>query len=58
MTDQDLTTAVDAAKTDPLRAELNQHIVATAESILTAPPVRQPDQAAGRSRTGMRCTTF
>jgi hypothetical protein len=41
MTDEDLATAMAAAKTDPLRAELNKHIIATAEHILTAPPIRQ-----------------
>ncbi|HEY3761647.1 MAG TPA: heparinase II/III family protein [Verrucomicrobiae bacterium] len=40
-TDDQLTAALAAARTDPLRAELNQRIIATAESILTAPPVRQ-----------------
>lgn len=40
-TDEQLATALAAAKTDPLRAELNKRIIATAESILTAPPVRQ-----------------
>jgi hypothetical protein len=40
MTDDQLVTALAAAKTDPLRAELNERIIATAEHILTAPPVR------------------
>src|SRR5579862_9028566 len=42
-TDNDLARALAAAKTDPLRAELNKHIIATAEAILNAPPVRKPD---------------
>jgi hypothetical protein len=41
MTDEDLATAMADAKADPLRAELNQRIIATAEHILTAPPIRQ-----------------
>ncbi len=41
MTDDQLAAALAAAKTDPLRAELNRRIIATAESILTAPPIRQ-----------------
>ena len=40
-TDDQLATALTAAKTDPLRAELNKHIIATAKFILTAPPIRQ-----------------
>ncbi len=44
MTDEDLATAKADAKTDPLRAELNQCIIATAEHILTAPPI--PHRAA------------
>lgn len=40
MTDEDLAAALAAARTDPLRAELNQRIIATAEHILTAPPIR------------------
>jgi len=40
-TDEQLAAALAAAKADPLRAELNQRIVATAEHILTAPPIRQ-----------------
>jgi len=43
LTDDGLASALAAAKTDPLRAELNRRIIATAEFILTAPPVRQPD---------------
>jgi hypothetical protein len=43
LTDKELAAAVAAAKTDPLRAELNKRIVATAKFILTAPPVRQPN---------------
>jgi hypothetical protein len=39
MTDEDLATAKADAKTDPLRAELNQCIIATAEHILIAPPI-------------------
>ncbi len=41
MTDEDLATAIADARTDLLRAELNQRIIATAEHILTAPPIRQ-----------------
>ena len=41
MTDEQFGAAVAAAKTDPLRAELNQRVIATAEFILTAPPIRQ-----------------
>jgi hypothetical protein len=41
MTDEQLATAMASAKTDPLRAELNKHIIATAEHILTAPPIRR-----------------
>ena len=41
MTDADLAAAMAAARTDPLRAELNQRIIATAEFILTAPPIQQ-----------------
>lgn len=41
MTEEDLARAMTEAKTDPLRAELNKHIIATAEFILTAPPIRQ-----------------
>lgn len=40
MTDDQLAAALADAKTDPLRAELNQRIIATAEFILTAPPIR------------------
>jgi len=40
-TDEQLTAALAAAKTDPLRAELNKRIIATAKFILTAPPIRQ-----------------
>jgi hypothetical protein len=40
-TDDQLAAALAAAKTDPLRAELNKRIIATAEFILTAPPIRQ-----------------
>jgi len=42
-TDEQLVTAAAAARTDPLRAELNQRIIATAEFILTAPPIRHND---------------
>ncbi len=45
-TDDDLAKALAAAKTDPLRAELNKHIIATAEHILNTPPLRQPDNVA------------
>ena len=41
MTDDELKADVAAARTDPLRAGLNKQIIATAESILTAPPIRQ-----------------
>jgi heparinase II/III-like protein len=44
-TDEDLARAQVAAASDPLRAELAAHIVATAEYILHAPPIRQPDNA-------------
>ena len=40
-TDEQLAAALVAAKADPLRAELNKRIVATAKFILTAPPIRQ-----------------
>src|SRR5689334_586365 len=43
LTDAELARAVTAARTDPLRAELNKRIIATAEFILTAPPVRHND---------------
>jgi hypothetical protein len=49
-TDEDLARALAAAKTDPLRAELNKHIIATAEYLLHAPPIRQPDNAASREQ--------
>lgn len=49
-TDEQLAAAMAAAKTDPLRADLNRHIIATAESILKAPPVRQPDAKAGQEQ--------
>ena len=41
MTDEDLAAALADAKTDRMRAKLNQCIIATAEHILTAPPIRQ-----------------
>jgi hypothetical protein len=41
---------VAAARTDPLRAELNKRIIATAKFILTAPPVRQPDNKIGQEQ--------
>jgi hypothetical protein len=41
MTDEQLNAALAAAKIDPMRAELNKRIIATAEFILTAPPIRQ-----------------
>lgn len=40
MTDNDFAAAIAGARTDPLRAELNKCIIATAEHILTAPPLR------------------
>lgn len=40
-TDEQLVAAVAEAKTDPLRAELNKHIIATAGLILTAQAIRQ-----------------
>jgi len=40
LTDAELARAVAAARTDPLRAALNKRIIATAEFILNAPPVR------------------
>jgi hypothetical protein len=43
LTDEGLAAAVIAAKTDPLRAALHQNIIATAEAILLAPPIRHPD---------------
>ena len=43
LTDAELARAVAAAGTDPLRAALNKRIIATAEFILTAPPVRHND---------------
>ncbi len=49
-TDEDLAKALAAAKTDPLRAELNKHIIATAEAILHALPIRQPDRAQGQEQ--------
>jgi hypothetical protein len=49
-TDDQLATTLAAAKTDPLRAALNKHIVATAEHILTAPPIRQPDNDTGQEQ--------
>jgi hypothetical protein len=39
MTDEDLATIMAAAQADPLRAELNRCVIATAEHILTAPPI-------------------
>ena len=50
LTDADLGTAVSAAKSDPLRAGLNRHIIATADAILNAPPVRQPDNQLGQEQ--------
>ncbi|HEX3357529.1 MAG TPA: alpha/beta hydrolase, partial [Tepidisphaeraceae bacterium] len=49
-TDEDLAKALAAAKTDPLRADLHKHIIATAEAILHAPPIRQPDRAQGQEQ--------
>jgi hypothetical protein len=40
-TDERLAAALAAAKTDPLRGELNKRVIATAEFILTAPPILQ-----------------
>jgi len=39
LTDEGFTAIISAAKTDPLRAELTKHLIATAEAILTAPPI-------------------
>jgi hypothetical protein len=39
-TDEQFKTALAAAKTDPLRTELNKRIISTAEFILAAPPLR------------------
>jgi hypothetical protein len=44
-TDEDLARVRAAAASDPLRAQLTAHIIATAEDILKAPPIRQPDNA-------------
>jgi hypothetical protein len=43
LTDEGLAAAATAAKTDPLRAALHKRIIATAEAILNAPPIRHPD---------------
>jgi len=43
LTDEGLAAAIAAAKTDPLRATLHQRIVATAESLLSSPPLRHND---------------
>lgn len=43
LTDDGLASALTAAKTDLLRATLHQRIVATAEAILPAPPLRAND---------------
>ena len=50
MTDEQLAAAVASAKTDPLRAGLNQHIIATAEYILNAPPIRHNDGKAAQEQ--------
>ncbi len=42
--DEDLARALAAAKSDPLRAELNKHILATAEAIVHGPPIRKPNK--------------
>jgi hypothetical protein len=42
-TDEDLARVRAAAASDPLRAELTAHIIATAEHILNAPPIRKPN---------------
>lgn len=39
MTDADLASALASAQTDPVRAELNRCVIATAERILSAPPI-------------------
>src|SRR5690349_19508069 len=44
MTDEQLKDASAAAKLDPLRAELNKRIIATADFILTAPALRHNTQ--------------
>jgi heparinase II/III-like protein len=49
-TDEDLAKALADAKTDPLRAELNRCIIATAEHILDAPPVRKPDMGSSHEQ--------
>ncbi|HEU5396784.1 MAG TPA: heparinase II/III family protein [Verrucomicrobiae bacterium] len=43
LTDEQLKAAILSARTDPLRADLQKHIIATAEAILTAPPIRHND---------------
>jgi hypothetical protein len=50
LTDAELARAVAAARTDPLRVALNKRIIATAEFILTAPPVRPPDNKTGQEQ--------
>jgi hypothetical protein len=40
LTDNGLAAAVASAKSDPVRAALHKHIIATAETILSAPPSR------------------
>ncbi len=49
LTDEGLAAALAAAKTDPLRAALHQRIIATADAILHAPPLR-PDTKADPDR--------
>jgi hypothetical protein len=50
LTDDSLAAAVAAAKSDPLRAALHKHIIATAETILGAPAIRPPDNALGQEQ--------
>ena len=50
LTNDGLATAVAAAKSDPLRAALHKRIIATAETILGAPAIRQPDNALGQEQ--------
>ncbi len=49
-TDEDLAKALAASRTDALRSELNKHIIATAEYILHAPPLRKPDESDSREQ--------
>ena len=50
MNEEDLAAAVAAAKSDPLRATLHKRIIATAETILGAPAIRQPDSELGQEQ--------